>query len=80
MPLGTVLYHGRGDANTPSGPEWLATDPEHSYIFCRGQVESGCWQLIVTAIRPLNVLYLDGSGAAKMPDGCARLHPLLVFY
>ena len=41
----------------PTGPEWLATDPEHSYLFCRGQT---CWQLIVTAMRPLGVLYFNG--------------------
>ncbi|KIK58115.1 hypothetical protein GYMLUDRAFT_45667 [Collybiopsis luxurians FD-317 M1] len=35
VPAGTVLYHGRSDSNTPTKPEWLATDPEHSYMFCR---------------------------------------------
>ncbi|KAE9401274.1 hypothetical protein BT96DRAFT_956582 [Gymnopus androsaceus JB14] len=57
VPPGTVLYHGRGDSNTPT---------EHSYLFCRGQT---CWQLIVTTTRPLSVLYFDGSSAAKMPNG-----------
>ena len=28
---GTVLYHGHPDNNIPTGPEWLAVDPEHSY-------------------------------------------------
>ncbi|KAE9392261.1 hypothetical protein BT96DRAFT_888117 [Gymnopus androsaceus JB14] len=79
VPVGTVLYHGRGDSNTPTGPEWLATDPEHSYIFCRGQASTGCWQLTVTALRPLNVLYLDGSGAAKMPDGPMDSQDVLAF-
>ncbi|KAJ3906380.1 hypothetical protein F5879DRAFT_920684 [Lentinula edodes] len=80
VPLGTVLYHGRGDANTPTNPEWLATDPEHSYMFCRGQTaDSGCWQLMVTAIRPLKVLYLDGSAAAKMPDGAMDSQDILAY-
>lgn len=67
VPSGTVLYHGRGDANTPIGPEWTATDPEQSYFFCHEHAD--CWQLTLTVIRPLNVIYFDGSGAAKMPDG-----------
>ncbi|KAJ3771840.1 hypothetical protein FB446DRAFT_738734 [Lentinula raphanica] len=80
VPLGTVLYHGRGDPNTPTGPEWLATDPEHSYFFCRGQTEdSGCWQLTVTATRPLKILYFDGSGAAKMSDGAMDSQDILAY-
>ncbi len=69
VPVGTLLYHGRGDANIPTEPQWTATDPEHSYAFCRGSKEEGCWQLTVVATRPLNVLYFDGSSAAKMVDG-----------
>ncbi|KAF8911202.1 hypothetical protein CPB85DRAFT_1181239, partial [Mucidula mucida] len=69
VPVGTLLYHGRGDANIPTEPQWTATDPEHSYAFCRGSKEEGCWQLTVVATRPLNVLYFDGSSAAKMIDG-----------
>ncbi|KAJ4480252.1 hypothetical protein J3R30DRAFT_2600952 [Lentinula aciculospora] len=80
VPPGTVLYHGRRDANTPTSPEWLATDPEHSYMFCRGQsVESGCWQLTVTTVRPLKLLYFDGSAAAKMPDGAMDSQDILAY-
>ncbi|KAE9388285.1 hypothetical protein BT96DRAFT_947740 [Gymnopus androsaceus JB14] len=80
VPTGTVLYHGRSDANTPTGPEWTATDPEHSYFFCHEQTTTGgCWQLTVTAIRPLNVIYFDGSGAAKMPDGSMDSQDVLAF-
>ncbi|KAJ3784714.1 hypothetical protein GGU10DRAFT_333702 [Lentinula aff. detonsa] len=80
VPPGTVLYHGRGDANTPSSPEWLATDPEHSYMFCRGQTaDTGCWQLTVTAIRPLKVLYFDGSSAAKMQDGSMDSQDIIAY-
>ncbi|KAJ7139078.1 hypothetical protein C8R44DRAFT_300872 [Mycena epipterygia] len=69
VPVGTLLYHGRGDANLPAVPEWTATDPEHSYIFCRGSTDTGCWHLTLVASRPLQVLYFDGSSAAKMSDG-----------
>ncbi|KAJ7100638.1 hypothetical protein B0H15DRAFT_943948 [Mycena belliarum] len=69
VPVGTLLYHGRGDAHLPVGPDWTATDPEHSYIFCRGSTEAGCWHLTLVASRPLQVLYFDGSSAAKMKDG-----------
>lgn len=69
VPVGTLLYHGRGDSNLPAGADWVATDPEHSVIFCRGSSEAGCWHLTLIASRPLKVLYFDGSSAAKMRDG-----------
>ncbi|KAJ7716327.1 hypothetical protein DFH07DRAFT_947616, partial [Mycena maculata] len=69
VPVGTLLYHGRSDSKLPTNPEWTATDPEHSYIFCRGASAGGCWHLTLVAARPLNVLYFDGSSAAKMRDG-----------
>jgi hypothetical protein len=34
VPVGTLLYHGRKDSELPSVPEWTATDPEHSNMFC----------------------------------------------
>ncbi|KAJ7763327.1 hypothetical protein B0H16DRAFT_1674049 [Mycena metata] len=61
VPVGTLLYHGRGDSNLPTIPEWTATDPEHSYMFCRGSPETGCWHLTLVTSRPLR--------AAKMKDG-----------
>ncbi|THU84205.1 hypothetical protein K435DRAFT_733460 [Dendrothele bispora CBS 962.96] len=70
VPPGTLLYHGRSDNKLPTTPEWLATDPEHSYMFCRTmQDESGCWHLTVVTVRALKVLYFDGSSAAEMIDG-----------
>lgn len=69
VPIGTLLYHGRGDAKVPTEPQWTATDPEHSYAFCRGTKEAGCWQLTLVTTRPLNLLYFDGSSAAKMKTG-----------
>ncbi|KAF7327802.1 hypothetical protein MKEN_00360000 [Mycena kentingensis (nom. inval.)] len=76
VPTGTLLYHGRGDSNLPTIPEWTATDPEHSYMFCRSQFpggraqsSEGCWHLTLVNTRPLKVLYFDGSSAAKMKDG-----------
>ncbi|CAK5274279.1 unnamed protein product [Mycena citricolor] len=69
VPIGTLLYHGRADSNLPTVPEWTATDPEHSYLFCWGSSEAGCWHLTLVATRPLRVLYFDGSSAAKMPNG-----------
>ncbi|KAI3613761.1 hypothetical protein WG66_013572 [Moniliophthora roreri] len=66
---GTLLYHGRSDPNLPTGPEWTATDPEHSTVFCRTTDDKGCWHITLVATRLLNVLYFDGSSAAKMPYG-----------
>ncbi|KAG2366998.1 hypothetical protein BDR07DRAFT_1273059 [Suillus spraguei] len=67
IPTGTLIYHGTSHNTTPSGPEWTATDPEHSLIFIRGN-RSG-WFLTLAATRPLKVLYFDGSSAAKVPEG-----------
>ncbi|KAJ6475731.1 hypothetical protein C8R47DRAFT_666754 [Mycena vitilis] len=66
VPAGTLLYHGRSDAKLPSGPDWIGTDPEHSFLFCRGSAET---DLTLITSRPLQVLYFDGSSAAKMKDG-----------
>ncbi|TFK33435.1 hypothetical protein BDQ12DRAFT_738756 [Crucibulum laeve] len=35
LPPGTLLYHGTYHPEVPKIPEWTATDPEHSYMFCR---------------------------------------------
>ncbi|TEB15220.1 hypothetical protein FA13DRAFT_849283 [Coprinellus micaceus] len=70
IPVNTLLYHGTWHNEIPSVPDWVATDPEHSYLFCRGsEAEKGCWHLTLAVTRPLNVLYFDGSSAAKM-EGC----------
>ena len=67
IPAGTLLYHGTTDNTIPSTPEWLATDPEHAHLFCREfSPNTGCYMLTVAPVRPLNILYLDGSSAAKM--------------
>lgn len=45
-------------------------DPEHSYLFCRTvTIGGGCWQLTLVTTRTLNLLYFDGSSAAKLEDG-----------
>ncbi|KAH7928226.1 hypothetical protein BV22DRAFT_1083295 [Leucogyrophana mollusca] len=69
LPVGTLLYHGTKEAKIPDVPEWTATDPEYSLIFCQGSTKNGCWHLTLAATRPLKVLYFDGSSSAKMKDG-----------
>ncbi|KDR78701.1 hypothetical protein GALMADRAFT_223955 [Galerina marginata CBS 339.88] len=70
IPVGTLLYHGTYRNEIPKVPEWTATDPEHSYLFCRNiEPGLGCWHLTLVATRPLKVLYFDGSSAAKMLGG-----------
>ncbi|KAG1779206.1 hypothetical protein EV702DRAFT_1091068 [Suillus placidus] len=64
IPIGTLLYHGTSSNTIPSGPDWTATDPEHSLIFARGY--GSAWHLTLAATRPLKVLYFDGSSAAKI--------------
>ncbi|KAG1723566.1 hypothetical protein EDB19DRAFT_1952044 [Suillus lakei] len=65
IPKGTLLYHGAVSDKIPTVPEWTATDPEHSILFCEGPPETGCWHLTLAATRPLKVLYFDGTSAAN---------------
>ena len=72
------------DADLPPGPEWVATDPEHSYSFCRDKFQhflpqKGCWHLTLTTTRPLKVVYFDGSSAAKIPYGPMDTQDLLAW-
>ncbi|KAJ6594744.1 hypothetical protein B0H19DRAFT_1284387 [Mycena capillaripes] len=82
VPVGTLLYHGRGDSILPTIPEWTALNPEFSYIFCKNSADealTGCWQLTLVTTRPLKVLYFDGSSAVKMDNGPLDLQDLLVW-
>ncbi|KAF8903732.1 hypothetical protein CPB84DRAFT_1706782 [Gymnopilus junonius] len=80
IPVGTIIYHGTDKQEIPNHPEWAATDPEHSYVFCRTlKPDSGCWHLTLVATRPLKVLYFDGSSAAKMDDGPMDSQDLVVW-
>ncbi|EFI27974.1 hypothetical protein CC1G_14466 [Coprinopsis cinerea okayama7 len=81
IPIGTLLYHGTwfNGRTVPSTPEWVATDPEHSHVFCRELVDGeGCWMLTLAVTRPLKVLYFDGSSAA-MSYGCMDTQDLIVW-
>lgn len=69
VPSGTLLYHGARRKEIPHRPGWVATDPEHASLFCLSMEGQGCWQLTLMTTRPLNILYFDGSSAAKMPGG-----------
>ncbi|KAG9314911.1 hypothetical protein JVU11DRAFT_4019 [Chiua virens] len=85
IPKGTLLYHGRDNNKLPANPDWFSADPEHSYSFCRkrGIVNpdhlQGCWHLTLATIRPLKVLYFDGSSAAKIPSGTMDTQDLLIW-
>jgi hypothetical protein len=45
----------------PPKSDWLAFDPEHSYIFCNTK----CRLLTFATTRELKLLYFDGLSAAK---------------
>lgn len=78
--MGTLLYHGTFKEEVPKVPEWVATDPEHSYLFCRSiDNASGCWHLTLVTTRPLKVLYFDGSSAAKMQGGAMDSQDLVIW-
>lgn len=70
---GTALYHGRTDDTVPTTPEWLATDPEHSYRFCNGV----CHMLTFVATREIRLVYFDGSSAAKFNTGAMDTQDML---
>ncbi|KAF7349753.1 hypothetical protein MSAN_01702300 [Mycena sanguinolenta] len=84
VPVGTLLYHGRGNNAIPTLPEWTATNPEHSFTFCWDSMTNngsiaGCWQLTFVTVRPLRVLYFDGSSGAKMENGPMDAQDLLLW-
>ncbi|KAJ7074538.1 hypothetical protein C8F01DRAFT_1242771 [Mycena amicta] len=68
IPPGTLLFHARSDPQVPTAREWASTDPEFARIFCQEQPEE-CWLLTLVTVRPLRMLYFDGSSATKRPDG-----------
>ena len=45
--------------------EWLATDPKHSFIVCRGT----CHPYTYATTRLLRLAYFDGASADKMASG-----------
>ncbi|KAF7313442.1 RRM domain-containing protein [Mycena chlorophos] len=67
VPKGTLLYHARNDDEIPLSAEWTALDPEFSHLYCRGAPKP-CWLLTLVTTRPLQVLYFDGSSAAKSTE------------
>ncbi|KIK19142.1 hypothetical protein PISMIDRAFT_13898 [Pisolithus microcarpus 441] len=68
--LGTPLYHGTWHSELPPGPDWTAFDPEHSVVFCGSSIEDGrCLHLTLMTTRPLNIVYFDGTSAAKLSSG-----------
>ncbi|KAJ7513170.1 hypothetical protein B0H11DRAFT_1948856 [Mycena galericulata] len=87
VPVGTLLYHGRGDSHLPTAPDWAAVNPEHSFPFCGSifgglkddNTTMGCWHLTLATTRPLRVLYLDGSSASNMKDGTLDTQDLLLW-
>ncbi|KAF9653761.1 hypothetical protein BDM02DRAFT_3086829 [Thelephora ganbajun] len=62
VPPGTILYHGRSNNDRPMTLDWLATDPEHSFVFCWGK----CYLYTYVTTRPLRLAYFDGSSASKV--------------
>ncbi|KAG8889659.1 hypothetical protein FRB98_003462 [Tulasnella sp. 332] len=62
---GTLLYHSSRLNCTglpPTTLEWVSFDPEHSYLF-------GSMMYTFQVVKPLKILYFDGSSATKMPSG-----------
>ncbi|KAG1865875.1 hypothetical protein DFJ58DRAFT_724269 [Suillus subalutaceus] len=49
----------------PTSLDWVAVEPDHSIIFCRGSIETGCWHLTLAITQPMKALYFDGNSAAN---------------
>ncbi|KAH7884545.1 hypothetical protein F5I97DRAFT_1469050 [Phlebopus sp. FC_14] len=79
IPTGTLLYHGTHSNQLPVGPEWTATDPEHSTIFCRGPTREECWHATLATTRSLRIVYFDGSSAAKTEYGTMDTQDLIAW-
>ncbi|KAJ7850375.1 hypothetical protein B0H14DRAFT_3108669 [Mycena olivaceomarginata] len=64
VPVGNLLYHGRGDTELPTHPEWTAIDPEHSFPFCGvwngNDTSNMCWQLTLVATLPVETKVVGG--------------------
>jgi hypothetical protein len=63
----------------PTALDWVSVEPEHSMIFCRGTVETGCWHATFAVTRPMKVLYFDGSSAANIPEGTMDTQDLVAW-
>ncbi|KAG2349970.1 hypothetical protein BDR05DRAFT_923899 [Suillus weaverae] len=80
VPVGTLLYHGATTGpHLPTALNWVAVEPDHSMIFCRGPVETGCWHLTLAVTKPMKVLYFDGNSAAKLPEGTMDTQDLVAW-
>ena len=56
--------------------DWLAADPEHAYIFCRGK----CYLYTYMTTRSLRLVYFDGSSAAKVdPSGAMDTQDIVIW-
>ncbi|OAX40195.1 hypothetical protein K503DRAFT_737987 [Rhizopogon vinicolor AM-OR11-026] len=79
IPKGTLLYHGAFTDKIPTVRNWVATDPEHSMLFCKGNPDTGCWHLTLATTRPLKVLYFDGTSAANTRDGTLETQDIMAW-
>ncbi|KAG1754551.1 hypothetical protein EDB19DRAFT_1626144 [Suillus lakei] len=79
IPVGTLLYHGSSTGHIPTALDWVAIEPDHSMIFCRGAVKTGCWHLALTVTQPMKVLYFDGNSAAKLHEGTMDTQDLVAW-
>ncbi|KAG1832301.1 hypothetical protein DFJ58DRAFT_236881 [Suillus subalutaceus] len=80
IPVGTLLYHGViFGPHLPTALDWVAVEPDHSLLFCRGSIETGCWHLTLTVTRPMKVLYFDGNSAANLPEGTLDTQDLVAW-
>jgi hypothetical protein len=80
IPVGTLLYHGAiTGPHLPTSLDWVAVEPDHSIVFCRGPIETGCWHLTLAVTQPMKVLYFDGNSAAKLPEGTMDTQDLVAW-
>ncbi|KAG1903012.1 uncharacterized protein F5891DRAFT_1185661 [Suillus fuscotomentosus] len=79
VPVGTLLYHGAPSPRIPTALDWVAVEPDHSIMFSKGPIETGCWHLTLAVTRSMKVLYFDGSSAANLLEGTMDTQDLVAW-
>lgn len=76
--MGTILYHGQNNSIFPTGPDWMAFDFEHAFLYCHGEALK-CYVLTMMTTRELRLLYFDGSSGGKMPTGTMDSQDIVIW-
>ena len=77
IPTGTLLHHGTNNASHPTGPEWLAFDPEMSYAVMASKIPGPTYLRTYRTTRSARILYFNGMSAAWGPGWLDTQHAVM---